>query len=107
MNSQTDMQAETGTEAGREGCPAWCSRHLDARPQGGGEVHQTTLGRAGGLTLDLWQIHDDGEHGWVTVLDEQHRELFTVDIGHAAALGVLLTAAAAATQVMCSPRASA
>jgi len=81
----------------RRTCPPWCRRHLDGGHDGV-DVHQAVVGRAGGHTIEIWQADAPGEPVRATVVDEQHTELLTVDIEHAAALGALLSAAAIATR---------
>jgi hypothetical protein len=43
-------------ERGRDvGCPGWCREHLDDRANGGANLHQARLGRAGRFRVDVWQ----------------------------------------------------
>lgn len=37
------------------GCPGWCREHLDDRANGGANLHQARLGRAGRFRVDVWQ----------------------------------------------------
>ena len=45
----------TPTRGARPDCPAWCRDHLDDRANGGADLHQAQLGRAGRFRVDLWQ----------------------------------------------------
>jgi len=45
----------TPTRSARPDCPAWCRDHLDDRANGGADLHQAQLGRAGQFRVDLWQ----------------------------------------------------
>ena len=36
-------------------CPGWCQDHLDDRENGGANLHQARLGRAGRFRVDVWQ----------------------------------------------------
>jgi hypothetical protein len=83
----------TPTRGARPDCPAWCRDHLDDRANGGADLHQARLGRAGRFRVDLWQ--EVG--GPVTVelqIPEAPAELLSAQ--DATALAELLMAAAEA-----------
>ena len=83
----------TPTCGARPDCPGWCRDHLDDRANGGADLHQAQLGRAGRFRVDLWQ--EVG--GPVTVelqIPEAPAELLSAQ--DATALAELLKAAAEA-----------
>ena len=83
----------TPTRSARPDCPAWCRDHLDDRANGGADLHQARVGRAGRFRVDVWQ--EVG--GAITVelqIPEAPAELLTAQ--DAVALAELLTAAAEA-----------
>ena len=47
--------AATPTRGARPGCPGWCRDHLDDRENGGADLHQARLGRAGRFRVEVWQ----------------------------------------------------
>lgn len=47
--------ASTSSRGARQGCPGWCRDHLDDRRNGGADLHQARLGRAGRFRVDVWQ----------------------------------------------------
>ena len=55
MNASDLPTASTPTRGARQACPGWCRDHLDDRENGGANLHQARLGRAGRFRVDVWQ----------------------------------------------------
>jgi hypothetical protein len=55
VNTSDLPTAAPPTRGARPGCPGWCRDHLDDRANGGADLHQARLGRAGRFRVDVWQ----------------------------------------------------
>jgi hypothetical protein len=55
VNTSDLPTAATPTRGARPGCPGWCQDHLDDRENGGADLHQARLGRAGRFRVEVWQ----------------------------------------------------
>ena len=82
-------------------CPGWCRDHLDDRRNGGANLHQAGLGRAGRIRVDVWQ-----EVGGPVTVELQipgaPAELLTAQ--DALALAELLARAASVSEPACEER---
>jgi hypothetical protein len=55
VNAPHQPTAPAPLRGNRADCPAWCRDHLDDRANGGADLHQTKLGTAGRVRVDVWQ----------------------------------------------------
>jgi hypothetical protein len=55
VNSRHLPTAPAPPRGSRADCPGWCRDHLDDRANGGADLHQTKLGIAGRVRVDVWQ----------------------------------------------------
>jgi hypothetical protein len=55
VNASDLPTAPAPTRRARPDCPEWCREHLDDRVNGGADLHQARLGRAGRFRVEVWQ----------------------------------------------------